>query len=57
MTNNELADAIKDLSLEVREIKTSLDELTGIKKFLMGLTGFIGGMLALIATWIGVHHK
>lgn len=57
MTNNELAKAIEDLSKEVKAIRTSLDELTGVKKFLMSFVITGASIVTAIETWYRIHHK
>ena len=45
------------LDAKMDKVISTLDELTGAKKFAMALTGFVSACIVIAATWIGVHHK
>jgi hypothetical protein len=38
-------------------INKKFDEMTGAKRVLIGLYGFIVVVIGFLASWLGVHHK
>ncbi len=60
MTKN-VADLTNNLKTNTKvtlQIQRTLDELTGVRKFLMWFTGFLVGLGAIIAAlWYKVHNR
>ncbi len=62
MTNTDLAEAIQELRNdnrtlrdEVRAIRQALDELTGVKKFIVWMVATLMGIGLILVSW--VKHK
>ncbi len=52
-----LTQILKENTTMTLQIKQTLDELTGVKKFLVWLTGSIVGIIGIVELWLGFHHK
>ena len=53
----EQRDSHEALQLQVLALKQTLDELTGVKKFLLSVTAFLSAILIAVATYLGINHK